>query len=251
MLNPDIESKLRELADWNWHIHTIYSDCADPEMTPENILAEVDRLGLQGVALVDHHHPGDGALASRLASLKADVRRRPHKTEVLVGAELSAYGIGRYAEEPAEIEAIAFRLYACNHYHLQGWELPGVRSPSGFKTHSLAVLRGLLVTGRAHCIAHPLLGIYMRPFLKDVQAVTRLVSDEELAELFNLARAHGVAWEISTKHLVRDLAFARRYLAIGLEAGADFRLGTDAHTLREIDPRPQVIRLIRMLGMEE
>ena len=80
--------------------------------------------------------------------------------------------------------------------------------------------------------------------------MTRLVGDDELAELFALARRHGVAWEISTKHLARDIPFARRYLAIGFEAGADFRMGTDAHTLCELDPRPQVERLIRMLGME-
>ncbi len=250
MCIPGLASKLRALADRNWHVHTIFSDCAAPEMKPETILAEADRLGLQGLALVDHHHPGDAGMASHLAALAASVRRCAHRAEVLVGAELSAYGIGRYAEEPAEIGGIAFRLYACNHYHLQGWELPAERSAAAFKAHALAVLEALIPTGRAHCIAHPWLGIYLTSVLENIQALTRLVSDAELAAMFALARRHGVAWEISTKHLVRDVPFARRYLAIGFEAGADFRLGTDAHTLGELDPRPQVERLIWRLETE-
>jgi histidinol phosphatase-like PHP family hydrolase len=247
MFNPNIGSTLRALADRNWHVHTIYSPCALPEMTPERILAEVDRLGMRGIALVDHHHPGELRLAANLAGVMAAVARTQHRVEVLIGAELSAFGIGKFAESAAELQQVAFHLYSCNHYHLPGWELPVERSPAAFKEHSLDVLRALLPTGRAHCIAHPLLGIYLPTFLADVHAMTRLVSDDELAELFALARRHGVAWEVSTKHLISDLPFARRYLSVGFEAGAEFRLGTDAHALRELDPRPQVERLVQAL----
>lgn len=251
MLDPNIESKLRALADRNWHIHTTYSSCAAPEMTPEHVLAAVDRLGLESAALVDHHHPCDSGLASNLASLAAAVSQCPHRAEVIVGAELSAHGIDRYPNSPDEIRDIAFRLYACNHYHIQGWEHPAMPSPAAYKDHMLATIRALIPTGRAHCIAHPFLGCYLSPYLENIQAMTRLFTDAELAELFALARRHGVAWEISTRHLVNDVPFARRYLAVGFAAGADFRLGTDAHALRAIDPRPPLERLIRALKEEQ
>ena len=254
MSAPDIESKLRVLADRNWHIHTIYSDCAAPEMTPERVLAEADRVGLRGIALVDHHHPGDAHPEVKLAGLKAVVGGCSYRAEVILGAELSAYGVDRYAETLDEIQSIDYCLYAGNHYHMQNrehpersWELPADRSPLGFKEHTLAILRKLIPSGRAHCIAHPFLGCYLSGFLNDTRALTRLVTDDELAELFALACRHGVAWEVSTRHLVNDLPFARRYLEVGFASGADFRLGTDAHCLRDLDPRPQLDRLIQML----
>lgn len=297
MFNSKIESELRAMADRNWHIHTTYSTCARPEMTPERILAAVDRLGLKSVALVDHHHPGESQLVCNLASLASDVSRRAHQAKVIIGAELSAFGIAQYAESLADIQGIAYRLYACNHYHIQGWEHPDVPStspqsgkpagrqgwplpsaprcgakgplvrqptdgdvvipmrlrdrndmaPLAYKEHSLAVLRNLIPTGRAHCIAHPFLGSYLSAYIEDDRVMTRLFSDDELAELFGLARRHGVAWEISTRHLIHDVPFARRYLSVGFAAGADFRLGTDAHALGGIDPRPQVERLIKAL----
>ncbi|MBU4289995.1 MAG: hypothetical protein KKG09_03365 [Verrucomicrobia bacterium] len=226
-------------------------------MTPEHVLATADRLGLKSMALVDHHHPGDSHLDANLASLKSDVSRRPHRVEVILGAELSAYGIDRYAESLADIQAIDYRLYACNHYHVQsvahpeqGWEHPDHPSPLGYKEHTLAILRKLIPSGRAHCIAHPYLGCYLSAYLDDVRAMTRLITNDELAELFALARRPYVAWEISTRHLIRDVPFARRYLDVGFEAGVDFHLGTDAHALCEIDPRPQVERLIEAMKAE-
>ncbi len=257
MLVPDIESKLLALADRNWHVHTIYSGCAAPEMTPERVLVEADRAGLRGVALVDHHHPGDAHPEVKLAGLKAVVGGLSSRVEVILGAELSAYGVDLYAETLAEIKSIDYRLYAGNHYRIQNrdhpersWELPADRSPLGFKEHTLAILRKLIPSGRAHCIAHPFLGCYLAGFLNDTRSLTHLVTDDELFELFTLACRHGVAWEVSTRHLVNDLPFARRYLEVGFSSGADFRLGTDAHTLRDIDPRPQLDRLIRKLEAE-
>ncbi len=247
MFTPQMASALRALAGWNWHVHTIFSDCAAPEMTPEHVLAEADRLGLRGIALVDHHHPGDGGMARRRAALAADVGRIPHRVEVLVGAELSAHGVDRYAETPEDLNGIAFRLYACNHYHIGGWEHPSRRTPEGYKDHSLAMLKCLLPTGRAQCIAHPFLGCYLSGILADPQAMTRLITDGELARLFALARRHNVAWEVSLRHLGDDLPFARRFLAAGFAAGADFRLGTDAHTLAMLDLRPHLERLIEVL----
>lgn len=247
MFTPTIEAELRALAGWNWHVHTCRSFCAAPEMTPESVLAEADRLGLLGIALVDHHHPGDPVMAPQLAELAAAVAKTPQRAQALVGAELSACGVDRYAEELSEIREIAFRLYAGNHYHIPGWEHPADRSPLGYKEHTLAILRRLIPSGRAHCIAHPFLGSYLSNCLEDPLAMTRLIADDELAELFGLARRHGVAWEISPKRLVKDIAFARRFLSVGFASGADFRLGTDAHCLRDINLRSQVEQLIREL----
>lgn len=247
MQDPKLEQILRGMADRNWHIHTVYSPCAASEMTIKNIVAMADRAKLQIVALVDHHHPGDTHLLTRMMSLKAMLERLPHKAIVIVGAELSAYGEGLYAEDEEANQMVDYRLYASNHYHLNGWEHPRKPSPEAYKEHTLAVLRRLIPSGRAGCIAHPFVASYLAGHVEDLFGVTRAYADRELGDLFELAKRHGVAWEVSTRHLPFDPLFARRYLRLGLEIGVDFRLGTDAHTLRDIDPRPQVEHLIEVL----
>lgn len=247
MINGDIAKALRELAAENWHVHTTYSTCAESDMTLWNILQEADRLGLRALALVDHHHPGDPDPLVVVESLKSELARLECKARVTIGIEFSAFGVGRYAATAAVERLCGYRLQAVNHYHVPAWEHPRVRSPRAYQEHMQAILRGLIASGRADCIAHPFLGCYLARYVADVREVTRSCSDDELVEMFVLARARGVAWEISTRHLVNDPAFARRFLRIGFNCGADFRLGTDAHRLCELDPRTAVEELIAAL----
>lgn len=242
-----VEHALRAMANRNWHVHSIFSKCAATEMTARNILTVADRLGLQSIALVDHHHPGDPTPLAHILSLKADVASVPHRVAVIVGAELSAYGEGHYSNHGESDGLIEYRLFACNHYHVPGWEHPDIPSPQAYKDHSLAILSALIASGRAACIAHPFLGSYLTSRVDDACSITRALSDEELIDIFQLSRVYGVAWEVNTRLLVHDRDFARRYLAHGFEVGVDFRLGTDAHMLNEIDPLPQVERLIRAI----
>ncbi|MBI3985305.1 MAG: hypothetical protein HY343_00135 [Lentisphaerae bacterium] len=253
MINPQLQTALREMSGENWHIHTVFSPCADAEMVARDIVMTADRLGLRTIVLVDHHHPGKNDALTPILFLKASLSKIAHTVNVILGAELSAYGRNRYGEDIKTNRAIEYRLYACNHYHLREWEKPRKQTPAAYAEHSLDILRELIPSGRAACIAHPLLGSYLTGMLENPRQVTQAISDKNLEDMFALSKTHRVAWEISTRHLMTDPAFAWRFLHIGFEAGVDFRLGTDAHRLRDIDPKPQVADLITALqarGME-
>ncbi len=86
------------------------------------------------------------------------------------------------------------------------------------------------------------MGIYLRDVLDDYTDVTKVITDRELGEIFDLAKKHHVSWELNTKSILIDPIFAKRFWSIGREVGADFKLGTDAHRLIDIE-EPKVLEL--------
>lgn len=243
---------ISSLVRFNCHVHTNFSTCANVEMTVPNILASAKDSGLEGVAFVNHHHSRKHNILSDNAQLKNEIEACQTKLKVFVGAELSAFGIGKYCDSIETNRMINYRLYACNHYHLSFWEHPAKTSPRAYAEHSLAILTCLLKSQRADCIAHPFIAKYLARYLKDKlydhTSVTKAISDKELADILELGKNNDVAWELNAKVIPEDPQFARRYWNIGREVGVSFHFGTDAHRLSEIDPRQYVGRLKSILG---
>ena len=236
---------LDELARNNMHIHTSFSRCAKPEMTVENILREAERAGLRAIALTDHS-PAEGSYALQVQALRRQVAQAQSPVKVYVGAELSAYGVGKYSETPETEALLDYRLFSHNHYHQDFWEHPEERTPEGYKQHALAVLRALFASGRADCIAHPLFGRFL-DICEDRTEIPRAISDTELGELMQEGTRAQVAWEINSGAVMGDPIFYRRYFQIGREAGAVFLFGTDTHRLAGIDPYKQLPVLKQIL----
>lgn len=252
MENKQLLYDLSSLARFNCHVHTNFSTCANVEMTVPNILASAKDSGLEGVAFVNHHHSRKHNILNDIGQLKNEIEACRTKLKVFVGAELSAFGIGKYCDSIETNRMINYRLYACNHYHLSFWEHPVTKSPRAYAEHSLAILTCLLKSQRADCIAHPFIAEYLARYLKDKlydhTSVTKAISDKELADILELGKNNDVAWELNAKVLLEDPQFARRYWNIGREVGVSFHFGTDAHRLSEIDPRQYIGRLKSILG---
>lgn len=239
---------LAELARSNWHVHTSWSPCARGEMTLPAIVAAAEAAGLRRVALTDHYHRIEQDLAGRLDELAAEAAEIDSPVELVIGAELSATGPGRFVDSPELNARVGYRLYACNHYHLDFWQHPADRTGRGYAEHMLAVLAGLIPTGRADCIAHPFSVGYLRTCLDDPAAGPAAITDAELLDVLELARAHQVAWELNTSAAEDDIAMIRRLWDLGREVGVAFRVGTDAHEPARIDPGPAIREIAAMLA---
>jgi len=246
-MDNEIRNALRQLARCNRHIHTDKSVCAAREMTVPAIIAAAETAELECIVITNHHHYPEHDILADIAELKGQVENCRPSLQVLVGAELSALGSGTYVDTEEINRQVEFRLYACNHYHADFWQQPEVRSPRGYAEHQLATLRQLLPSGRADCIAHPFHGLYLAAVFEDTSTVAAAFTDDELGDIMQLGRKNDVAWEINVGSLLKDITFARRYLRIGMEIGADFKVGTDAHHLINVDPKDAVEELISRL----
>lgn len=228
---------VKELVKCNMHTHSVFSLCSKPEMEFEAMVKEAERIGLETLAVTDHSDLGSGIdvyansliLKNRLEKINTSVR-------VLIGAELSAYGIGKYAESYEVDKALDFSSYSHVHYHLDYWEQPEDRSPRGYAEHMLAVLKALFETDRADCIAHPFSPTKMH-FFNDEQKIEMLssITDNELGDILSLGEKRECAWEIHTPTFLEYTEFSRRLFNIGKEAGVHFVIGTDAHTLKSLN----------------
>jgi histidinol phosphatase-like PHP family hydrolase len=233
---------LPELVKSNFHIHTNFSICAAKNMTVPYIILQAKKAGLETVGLVDHDHDNWGNLLDKINYLKEEVQEMNPDIKVIVGAELSAYGINKYGVDEVTNEQIDFRFYATNHYHLDFWEHPKNKNARAYAEHTLQILKNLIVSGRADCIAHPFVGFYLRGILDDFTEVTRCISDNDLVDILELGVKNNVSWELNTKAVYADPIFAKRLWRIGREVDATFVIGTDAHQIFEIEER-KVIEL--------
>ncbi len=230
------------LTQSNYHIHTRFSTCASTQMTVQNILVQANNAGLKRIALVDHDHDIGEGILDHVSLLKNQLKQTQSSIEVIVGAELSAYGVDKYSISKDVSDQIDFRLYSTNHYHLDHWEHPQSKTPRAYAEHTLDILEQLIKAGRADCIAHPFIGIYLRDVLSDYKELTRTISDRELGDVLELGKAHNVAWELNTNAIYVDPLFAKRLWQIGREIEVKFLFGTDAHQLDEIE-EPAVLAL--------
>lgn len=239
------------LAQCNYHIHTNFSECAYPEMTLKNIIDAAERANLTTIALVDHHHVWTKGILEVLNRLKGELQSIQTSVKVHIGAELSAYGVGKYSDAIELNGEIDYRVYACNHYHLNFWEHPKTIEPRAYAEHTLHIIEDLIKSGRADCIAHPFVGTYLRDKVKDYTMVTSAISDNELGDILELGKNHNIAWEINKNAFMDDPDFARRYYDTGKEVGVTFRFGTDAHTLGGINPKPFIDKLESIIHLKK
>ncbi len=240
---------LDTLAKVNLHIHTHYSHCAKREMLVPDIIRAAEKAGLTAIALTDHFNDADSdeAYMEQIDTLKNEAAGTGTDLKILFGFELSAYGIGKYREKIETNRALDYRLYSCNHFQQAYWEHPEDRSPRGYAEFSLAIVNALLGSGRADCVAHPLIGKYIKCFA-DRTEVSRAYKDSEIGDMAARARSRGVALELNTGAVLGDPALARRLWNLGREAGATFHFGTDAHSLDKIDTKTRIDEIKKILS---
>ena len=222
-----------ELCRCNMHTHSVFSKCSKPEMTFENMIHAAEECGLSTLAITDHSDLYDEInsvanyrkLKKRLAKIDTPVR-------VIVGAENSAYGVGKFAEPYRIDKEIEFCNYSCVHYHLDYWEQPKDRSPRGYAEHMIAVMSALFDTDRADSIAHPFSPCKMKFFNQsEKEEMLASITDSELGDILIKGEKAQCAWELHQSSVMCFPEFYRRFFFVGKEAGVHFSVGTDAHRL--------------------
>ena len=244
---------LDELFTQNLHIHTTFSGCAKPEMTVYEIISEAEKSGLKTIALTDHIQGyEDEKLKTIIPVLRDTVSLCNTDIEVLIGAELSAFGIDKYNLKDEDY-ALDYYLYSHNHYHVDVcWEQPEKRDPESYRKHCEDVMKSVIKSGKPDCMAHPFIDRYLVKMIEGEykgvnKCVTQLWKDSEIGDMLELGKKHAVAWELNVGAIFGDEEFSRRYFNIGREVGVIFNAGTDAHRLCNIDTKQYLPDLKKIL----
>ena len=224
------------LARYNLHVHTVFSLCAKAPAVLPAIVKAAEDAGLLGIALTDHYNDDISAdqYLRHTGFLRQEAKRLNTRVKIFFGAELSAYAPNLSLEDEAVRKSLDYRLYTANHFHLRFWGQPEEKTPKAYANYMLEIMRSFILNGRAHCFAHPFIGRFIEIF-EDKSLVTKALSDNDLGDIFCLAKEHSVAWEINSGAILGDPDFARRYWNIGRECALVFHYGTDAHLPENVD----------------
>ncbi len=226
-----------ELVKHNLHLHTRFSGCAKPEMIAADIVKKAEECGLEMIALTDHNYPQKkNAVAQQRYEILRELEDIETPVKVLVGAELSTYGVGKFADDISCDNSLDYRLYTTNHYHQGYWEHPEIITPRAYAEHMLAIMDSVIESGRADCFAHPFMAGYIHAF-EDSHDVTRAFTDNEIGDIMEKANNHEIAWELNVPAVLGDPEFFHRYFQIGKEVGVVFNIGTDGHRLDRVDSK--------------
>lgn len=225
-----------EIVRNNMHTHTNNSLCAKPEMVLADMIKEAEKCGIKTLAITDHNDPGsDIDVYSNTFELKRQLAEIDTDVKVLIGSELSAYGIGKFADDDRLNSVLDYRNYSHVHYHLSTWEQPEDRSPYGYSRHMLDTLKSLFDAKRADCVAHPFAPIKLKFFNDEEKLETlRCITDNDLGDIMTLGENSGCAFELHKATCILYPEFFRRLFNIGKEVGVHFNFGTDAHRLEQI-----------------
>ena len=224
-----------ELVKHNMHIHTTFSGCAKPEMTVENIIRTAEEAGLEMIALTDHDDPKNINIVAPRRKILLDQIGETH-LKVLVGAELSCTGIGKFLNDEECDSQMDYKLYTMNHFHVSFWDQPEDKTPRGYAVQMLKMAESVIEMRKADCFAHPLMPGYIKCF-EDKNEVTRAYTDNELGDIMEKATKKEIAWELNVRAVMQFPEFFHRYFQIGKEVGAVFNIGSDAHQLKGVNTR--------------
>ena len=146
--------------DYNFHLHTV---CSDGQLQPEQLIEQATKLGLQGIAITDHHTVAGYEIAQTWLDLQLSLEELPHLwtgveiTANLLGTEVHILGYGFYVDRPS-IEP-----------YLQG------KAPKEEQAQASSVIRAIQQAGGLAVLAHPMR--YRQPGEELIMAAVQLGID--------------------------------------------------------------------------
>jgi hypothetical protein len=176
---------------YNFHIHT---KCSDGKLTPLEAIEQAVKIGLQGMAITDHHTTRGYQAAKEWLDLQPASNHRPHLwtgmeiTSSLQWTEVHILGYGFAPEHPA------LKPY-----------LWGIR-PFGSYGRAGRVIEALHEAGGLVVLAHP--ARYRRPAAELIPAAAALGIDGVEAYY---AYGNPKPWRTSIKETEEVLDLARKY----------------------------------------
>lgn len=234
----------------NLHVHSRVSLCAKEGMDLPAIIQAAQRAGIEIIGLADHiDEPGDSrrealVLANRslLAAVESPVR-------VLVGTETTVVSVGRPAASEHTRQSLDFVSASVNHYHLPNVEHPAERTPSGYASHHLEMMRAAVECPYVDIIVHP----FWHPIVTvpDQREVLAAYDREEMRRTLELMARRGVRMELNPGHVARGPDFFAEVVEMGRQVGLKFVVGTDAHRLQDIAYSEQGLTLLEQIGLQE
>lgn len=216
----------------DFHVHTHYSDCGQPEATPEAVLNAAREAGLEALGIADHViFPED---RSRPSMVRQQLPEEADGLRVYVGCEADMQSPTRCTIDPEFAAGLDFVVMSASHLYLPGMELPPDLDPPAMAAFILELTEAAIRTGLADIIAHPFV-VPGGPW--DFEQLVEAADPSSIDHVAQAAARAGVAMELNPKQLQITPDAARGLYRRLLEAGVKLAINSDAHHPRDVGCR--------------
>ncbi|MDO8588366.1 MAG: PHP domain-containing protein [Armatimonadota bacterium] len=233
----------------DFHVHTRFSPCAQPDMLPASILRVAKERGVMRIGLTDHVFGFTNT--DILKHARAECPLGDGDIEVFFGCEADVLSVGRTAVTQEMIDTLDYIMLSANHFHndyKKMVDLPSSDQPEVVGRHFLEMFNYAAGLDYADVIAHPL---YVMPGSYDVASIYTL-KEKDIRAAVELAAANGTAVEISRRSITPDhLDFFKRFYRLCKDAGVKFAVGSDAHNLASVGQLHLLTPLIEDLDLKD
>jgi len=234
----------------DFHVHTLHSNCGKAGMTPTSVVRSFESRGYRAIGFTDHYDPV--LTPDKLRQTREELDELETGMEVYVGTEACVYLPGWPREELARLmpRDLDFIILSPSHR-------PDGKEAERFARLPLDVQAQRVLdsfiesvqTDFADAVAHPFAyGLGQMPRRDEVLS---RIDDEDLRWALEVARRNEIAMEFSPRVLGLSDGFISRFVRLCKQAGLEFSIGGDAHSLESIGNDGLVLPLVRRFGIDE
>jgi histidinol phosphatase-like PHP family hydrolase len=243
------------IPKYDFHIHTKYLKCADETMDVKDIIKKCESLGITKLAITDHLNNFESAKKHLL--IAEDLKRIETDVDVYFGVELNYMGSGRefvYNEELKEDIGFQFAIGGIHNTYVDEYDIKKIIDIQ-HKYH-IKTCENSLVSA----LVHPY-WFWKEPFKKNgwpMENPLKSIPKSYIRELAQASKATNTAIELNACSCLLYTAFGEdfpqyyeEYAATLASEGAIFALGSDAHSIGELEKIEACFYLVEKLGLDE
>jgi histidinol phosphatase-like PHP family hydrolase len=232
----------------DFHVHTRYSPCAEPEMLPGHIIQAARERGIERLGFSDH------VFGFTDTSILAQVRREcppASGVEIFFGCEADVLSVGKTTVTQEMKDTLDYITVSASHFmnvYINRVERPTSNDPEVVGRHYVEMFAYAATLDYADVIAHP---FYMMPGTYDVESIYT-IKENDLLPGIESAAANGVAMEMSRRAMdPAHTPFMRKFYSLCKEAGIKFAVGSDSHNLGTVGRLDAISPLVEELQLED
>lgn len=228
----------------DFHIHTHLSGCANRNMLLPDILNVCASRGIKYLGVTDHIFAYTDPVVLDETLQEAAMLSKP--MEVFIGCEADILSVGRHTVTEEMKRKLDYISVSHNHFWVEGVTPPASVEPAVVAKHYIDTFRYACSLPWADVVVHPMV---VASDLYDPASMD-LLTDDQIIEALQLARANNIAVEISPRAFYPEqMEFRIRFLSLCKEEGLKFSIGSDGHTLEQVGQTNKLAPLIEQLGV--
>lgn len=242
---------------YDYHIHTSLSPNADKKLKIKNIIEYEEKKGMEAVGITDYCY-GYSHNINMIKSVRKELMDYKSSIKLFLGVEATMLDYHVSSINVGLASAFDYVLMAPNHYHLRNVAMPdSITNPKMVAIHESYMFEATVNSPLTDAIVHPFLlspqvfEMSGEELSKFSQEVMDNIDDKQLAYILDIAANREIGVELSPNFILYNQRHLIEFYRFCLERGVKLLIGSDAHSLKQLDNHSLLDDIVEELNLSE